>query len=967
MGRIALIFALFALSHPRAARADEPPESTDGRKTVRIVWFGQSGGISSHRGRNHAHLALYDRVGQGLDAFTPVDEGPHVFALGSTFLFREDGLKVADFRDFLAAEPYTFEIVSGKVDLLESHFELMLELPADEKTPVLDLYTGESPLVPGFKRTGARLVRWRNAKGATLMSLQRFEDRPRPLSADPTDYEIRFAFDGQVTPTGAAPRRLLSIGRPYHEGGRRVAEIQRMKAFATPPLILAAGNDIEEFSFVNAGAPDLQRPNTWEAYRRLGLTALVAGPAETAFGLDALQREAQQNDVSLLAANVADAPFAPWKLVASDGVQILVVGVLDPDMRPSSRLRGYGKRQISAPAVAVDQAVSRATTKLGRRPDLVVAIGHLSADRAEELIKDTAQIDLLLTDFEGRGTYAESVRSAVDSGRSRARHPINVVSPGSSRLGLVDLVFRPTASGGYEVTDAASFAVPIYAEQPDTPDLQKAIQKVRQPVYADAQETLLPDLGPVIDGDPALQALFRADPAVKGMVRAGGEVSARVTAALWRRLVVRLLEDRFSAEITLIPALTFPWSLAGPIDRLAAVANLNLPDEIRIKVLTAKQIKALVKSGLLDDLTHLGIQKTLKGPKVRGRLVDDRERYRVLFTDSIAGDPRVTALLNHDLQTRFVRDGVHYRADDDGRAVTVREAALTAFGEVAAQGPAAFVPWLAAPPTGPAPRWVFELSQMSVESKSYTASDDDEAYEQVRETRVNTATNSAVALRGTLGVSREGADINWVNRARFGFEKAFFADEGEGASEQETADELIFSTELQAPVWRLPGMGGMPFSKVSYATEFTPTEADDGAQNPRKQQLDGTLGLLWKGPKLKTARVGGLVTHDFASPVPDPQVGLLAAMAFRHPLEVGIWTVNGEARYYLPGLGEDDPSELGLVVKARTGLDVPVIAQLALGVYVDVFAYRGQHDTTQKFGASVVGGVALKYDRKVKP
>lgn len=967
MGRCALIIAMMTVLPVSLALADAPDAHDDGRQMVRVVWFGQSGGISAHRGRNHAHLALYERIGRGLDAVTPVDEGPHVFALGSTFLFRPEGLSVADFRAFLAAQPYTFEIVSGKIDLIESPFDLMVELPADGATPILDLYTGDAPLVPGFERAGARLVRWRNAKGATVMALQRFDERPRPLSAEPTDYEIRFAFEGDVTPTGGTARRLLNIGRPYNEGGRRFAELQRMRDFVNPPLLLAAGNDIEEFSFVNAGQPDRQRPNTWDAYRRLGLTALVAGPAETAFGLDAVQQEAQQNGVALLAANVEGAPFERWTLVKSGEVQLLVVGVVDPDMPASSRLRGYGDRAIASPAAAVDQAVAEATAKLGRRPDVVIILGRLGADRSEALVKASAEIDLLLTDFEGRGAYAETVRSGVDPSRVRGRHPVNIVSPGDSRLGLVDLILHPNPAGGFRLTEAVSFAVPIYAGHPDTPDVQRRIQAVRQPVYADAQETLLPDLGPVIDGDPALRGLFLSDPAVKGMIRAGGKVSARVTAALWRRLVVRLLEDRFDAEIALLPKLTFPWSLAGPIDRLAAVANLNLPDELRVTHLTAKQVKGLVKSGILSDLTHTGVERTLKGTKVRGRLVDDRERYRLLFTDTVASDPRLAGLLRGGIESRFVEEGTHYRPDAEGRTVTVREAALAAFGEVASQGASAFVPWLGTPPTGPAPRWVFELSQMSVEGKSYTASDDGEAYDQVRETRVNTATNSALALRGVLGVAREGADINWVNRARFGFEKAFFADEGDGPSEQESADELVFSTELQAPIWRLAALGGMPFSTVSYGTEFTPTEAEDGAENPRKKQLDGTLGLLWKGPVLKTARLGALVTHDFASPLPDPQVGLLAAMMLRKKLDIGVWNVNAEARYYVPGIGEDDPSELGVVLKARTGLDVPVVAQLAVGVYVDLFAYRGQHETTQDLGASLVGGVALKYDRKVKP
>jgi len=256
-------------------------------------------------------------------------------------------------------------------------------------------------------------------------------------------------------------------------------------------------------------------------------------------------------------------------------------------------------------------------------------------------------------------------------------------------------------------------------------------------------------------------------------------------------------------------------------------------------------------------------------------------------------------------------------------------------------------------------RWVLDLQQLAFEGSLYSAAGagtgDD--YAEVRETRVRTESHQLVTARGDVYLNREGLSVDWVNRLHVEFGKGFY----DAAEDQETADDLRLSTELQITPWRLPGLGGVPFANLAFASEFTPTDG-----NPRKRQLEATLGLLWKGGIVTEARGAALVVHDFSTDVPDPQVGALAAVGLRVELPSSVWSTDGELRYFIPGIGVDDRSELGVIGKVRTALDVPVFARFALGIYVDLYAYRGQVPATHDPGASVISGLSLKYDHRLK-
>lgn len=963
------LLVMLALVPPALAA---PPDEA----TVRLIWFGRTGGVSGQVGRNRAHLALYDQVGGPLAGIEPIYEGPRVFVHGARAAVAPGGLQIATFHRFLAHGPHTREVLDPTLAAVESPFELLVELPGAAQTPVLDLFLGAEALLPGMAPTTLRRVRYTATDGTVVEVLEPADVELMPgLPTDPAEWEIRWAFQAEVTPAGLPPRTLLNIGRPLHDGARRVALIERLVAEAPDrTLVLAAGEDIETFSFTAAGKPDLQRPNTWDAYRRLGLTALAPGGAEAAFGLDTLQRAAQEHEVPVLAANVDDAPFAGWRLVEAGPTQVLVVGLVDPELRPADRRRGFGDRAFADPAAAVNRAVEAARARLGRRPDLVVVFGVLSPEVRARLVRDSGEIDLLLADFADHGIHREALTTALatpaqQAARARERHPLTVASAGATRLGLAEVsLVRDPATGRWQVLAVESQAVPVPGDLPADRRTAEAVQRVRQAVYAPAQVELLPDLGPAIAAEPALFATFLQSDRVRRLSRAGQRVPPRVTAALWRQMVANAVGERLDAEVVLLPPIPFPWALDGPITTLEAVANLNVPDRLRLVKLTAAELRAVVAAPAFAGLVTAGVVQTADGLMVRGRPVDEREVYRVAFADGLVADPGLAPTLDRPAIARFEYDAEDdaWRAvdddDDEGRALPLRDFAVRALRSRAeADGASGLAAWMHPSGAEKRARWVLDLRALAFEGSLYGAlgagADDGDGYGEVRETRVRTASHQLVAARGDVYFNREGVSVDWVNRLHVEFAKGFY----EAAEDQETADDLRLSTELQVPPWTVPVIRGVPFGNLAFASEFTPTEGND-----RKKQIEGSLGLLWSGGIVQQARAAALVVHDFASDLPDPQVGALAAIGLRIELPSSVWFADGEVRYFIPEIGVDDASELGVVGKLRSGFDVPLFARLSLGIYVDLFAYRGQVPATHDPGASVISGLSLKYDQRLK-
>ncbi len=915
---------------------------------VRIVFFGRTGGVSDHVGRNRAHALLGDR-------FSVRGAGPRSYALDGRVVLDAD---VATFHAFLGAPPIRREVLVDAQDVLTGPFEVLLEPSADPPrtlrqtkrpsdvrarrpssrreavaisedidrfrnaeigwraraarrvatlpqrprrgTPVLDWL---EPRVPGLARSSGRLVDLVNATGARLRLLElEGVDPGRPVETDPYAWEMRFATRGEVELDGSRTV-LLNIGRPLSDGARRVEAVRRLRAERPGTIVVAAGDDIEHFSFLSAGAPDLQRPHTWSSFQRMGLDALAPGRSEAAFGMDALVREARVAEVELLAANLTGAGLAGSRLVHSNGARVLLVGLADPRVAGGSGYGGLGEAALVAPGPAVCAAVSAARERLGARPDVVVVFGALTGRERARMVASCHEIDLLLGDFDDRGFTPEmmTTRVADEALRARERHPLPVLGAGRLRVGVVDLQIA-----GGRLVRARSRAFPVLAAHPPDPAMARAVQRTRQDAYATAQDVLLPVPGASLDADS------------------------------WRRMTANTLRERYAAEVAVIPRIPFPWSSTGPVTRLQALANLNVPDRLEVLALDAAQIRRLAGSPALRDLVTSGLEPSK--PLVLGRPLEARERYRVVTTDTLREMPAFASILGAGTAEHGepLRDAVLATLDERRRRGTLNLERLTA-------------PQGAAKTT----RWVTDLRGLEVgvgnQINFGTVNQD------LRETRATAPEHRSLAARGGLGVRRDSPTLDWVSEARAEFAELNV----EGDEALEAADSARLSSELQAHA--VPTLAGVPYLSAAYETEFTATDG-----NARKKRVEGALGALWRGRLLQQVRLATLLGHDFASGAAAPELGVLGVLDARAPLGPLVWWLSSEARYYVPLSTTEDLGAPGLVVKARTGLDVPVVGGLALSVYTDLFTVRGQHRDRRDFSSSAVSGVSLKLDQVFK-
>jgi 2',3'-cyclic-nucleotide 2'-phosphodiesterase (5'-nucleotidase family) len=951
-----------AIATEPVTEIEAPISAASTTEALRVIWFGGTGGLSSQQRRRLAPTLLYECSGSSLKSFASVDEGPDAYALDGRIVLAESGLPIAAFRPFVAG-PHKVETVDEKFPVLSSPYELVFQMPGETES-VLELLEKPSDAGGIFSRKTGRLLRYVAPSGASAMVVELPGAVEGPLNPNPDAWELRFLFQGRAEFIAGGQASVMSVGRPFHEGGRRLEMIKGLES-ETPgqTLVLAGGEDIESFSFVAAREPDRQRPNTWKGYGLMGLDALTPGAAELAFGIDRLTDEAADSKVALLATNVQGDPLPGWRIFQRGRLKVLVIGILSPSLSASAKRRGLGDRTVGDPVVAVEQAVKAASKTLnGNRPDLVIALGNLTPTENARLIRESSDLDFVLSDFGERDVYSERSQQLQLHGKriGESHQAYQIIEPGDARLGLMDLVFEQTsAGGGFRLRSIDSKTLPVHGDMARDSTIAIPINSVRQAAYGPAQVVLLPDLGAVIDGDDELRKHFESEPRIKRFAAKGVRTPGQLTAQLWRRLVVRALREGFSAQAAFVPRFDYPWSLAGPITRLAAAANMGLPDRVVRTTLSARALGALLKSPAMVDFVSSGID--VPGRLLRGRKLNDREVYTVVLTDGLLEDPRLKGILSNNVQRRFRRTDEGFVADDGGEGVTVRSAVMEVLGGLGARKAPTVTQWLKPDGKKIAARWFLDLDTISLEANRYSVTGEQNSYQDVRETRVTTGSNSRLGGRGVIGIGREGKELTWVNRLGLAFDKAWYDDLDD---EQETADSIEFSTELQIPAWRLQSTGLVPYASGAFLTEFTPTEGETGL-NPRKKQVDGAIGLLRKGKTLRIGRLGAVVTHDLASEIPDPQLGLLGAIDLRYKRPSTVWRLDLEGRYYVPGVGREDPSELGIILRGRGGVDVPVRGRLSLGLYVDLFAYRGQVEETRSPGASILSGIALKYDERI--
>jgi hypothetical protein len=266
-------------------------------------------------------------------------------------------------------------------------------------------------------------------------------------------------------------------------------------------------------------------------------------------------------------------------------------------------------------------------------------------------------------------------------------------------------------------------------------------------------------------------------------------------------------------------------------------------------------------------------------------------------------------------------------------------------------------------------RWAITLDDGSLLLSSYQNANN-EAYSQVRNTRVTTPGSFALGGKGKLAMVLDGPAFAWENRAKATYRQATAAKAGLQVT-QKTDDEIVLTSELRLKRLGVPLPDGMvrlvPFVNTNYTTQFVPDEAD-GKPKPRRAELNGVAGLVFNpGWGLKELRAGAVIKNDLANPT-SLEPGFQAIGIFEQtlaPLPV-VARAGFDVTRYL-NTPYDTPDRLGLLADLTAGLTVPLWDRFNLNLTADYFLYQGKLPQTSALGSSFDFKVGLGYSLGFKP
>jgi hypothetical protein len=811
-----------------------------------------------------------------------------------------------------------------------------------------------------------------------------------PLDPDLWETRLRTTFSVE-TPTG--PAFVHVVSRLKGEGARRVALARQW--LRSPSLYLCAGESVEGRSFLSGEDVSLQRPATWARWAALGLTALAPGESELAAGIEGLRSEASQAGVALISANLIDsdgkAVYSPYVIKTITGRQVALIGWTDPGIYAELPQEVRAKTSIEG-VTAVHRALASLDALGDARPDRAVLWGG----GARDIAGDLPAIDIVLGDFttDLRLARWEEVGEAALRARSlehpHARAPALVSRLGGHMLGRIDLAFDPDSGA---LRRLRHLRARIAEDQPVDEGAVRAIQSVRQSVYASLSGTLIPDLSTL----PFPETKKGRQPPPSALDR-----------AVFERLSANLLMDRTGADMALLRPLPAVAAVPGETAELFVDAALSVLDQVVVIELTGAELKAVLRAvtPVMPGSTPPKGGKLwawiagakLSGSKVtlRGRPLTDAETVRLATSDFFADDPALaTALKKAPLYRSFAGSGWQRRS---GRFVggeswrlhdLVKDGlALLRSGPKASDpGPAwtvdaaryarALRPLLLDQSAERSNRLRLELDGLALQvTGSLPLGGDRSDYAATTESRVHQARAMNASARGRVALvwdDRIGSATGYLEFA-FGEQQT---PEVETATELE--DDLEFGFEGRLRLISIPTKK----SKISLSTFFQAALDSEFTKNEEAEEIQKTLRFtsgtsFGKYLFFRELKAGFFLEYDTVSdesPVA-PGFSIYAKMdKLFGPVK---WSAFCDLRGYLP-TEKDSLEDLAFTLQLRTDLAVlplrKFVPGLSIGAFADAFLFQGAQPVlddgsrgdVRPPGLHLLIGVAITYDNDLTP
>jgi hypothetical protein len=768
--------------------------------------------------------------------------------------------------------------------------------------------------------------------------------KPSDLNlGDPYQWEPMTGAQGRLKHAGQEAR-LMMLARTLGSWDRRMNQIRRMLDDRPKSLLLSVGNSIDR---PQTAAGEQARRESWAALKTLPYTAFL--PSQAEFRLPLGQFRQLSQDLPLVAANVeppdGSIKLPPYRIVDVQGSQVAVVGVVDRE-----GLRDAGVAKIDSGWTVHDPYTTARKTVADLHQQgistiiLLTDLGHADLQKLESEVTD---VSLIVGEARTVSTDQSYTQELHYDWPGEARHPMAplTVCPRPYRVGRVRLLLDKDYRHEF-LLSAVHEARRLGDEQPGDARLAWHVVDLGDAQSRHLDYPLLPNVRSLGMGST---------------IHAGDMTRWRMyTNQQWTRIAASIVRDRIGAELVLLPKLPMFTNVAGQIPAYMVAGWLAGDDRLYRVELTGAQLQTI---STLDagfrSVVGAGFDAGVN--KVGGRDVSGTERYVAIVSDRVMDNVRFSNVFA-DARKRAVRVG-----DLRPLVLGMLEATRLATPNYPAGAVDRFTRWMTDDGAKLTPRWAVSLEDVGVDALSIQ-NVNQKTYSQVRNARINTQDNSALGGGGKLSLSYSSESLTWTSRAKGVYRQMQLTDKT-----QETADDLVFTSELRLSLFQIPlGKSAMPLTPyllASYDTEFTPSiNTATNVPNPLQQDFDGIAGLaLSPGGAWQDIKLGLIGRYDLAANLFRP--GLQLATGFERTLS-DVYPIKlrlaGDLRYYMQA-ATPTPDQLGFLGDLSAALVVPIWQNLNLTVGVTGLVYRGQASPQDVWGLSVNPTVGISYGGVWKP
>ena len=859
----------------------------------------------------------------------------------------------------------------------------------------------------GVRRVSATLARYTLPGGRSVLSVE-FPGAPEELG-DLSAMSRVFAGRGEMLTEDDAVELYL-MARPLISGSRLLSTLESMGSERAPlerdgetslvsdgPLLVLPGGPLIPYA-----KPD-ELELCAKAMARLKPTALVPRSGELSLGLEELTAVAKRHQLRYLAANLKTAGekgtrhvFKRYVIEERDGLKIAIIGMVGASQLEDLPVSVRAQWVIEDPIVIFGKVRRAIDKQLGRRPDLTVVLMGTADGEVLSRMNNIVGADVVIG---SQGGWTQMGRrehqEVIADGRGRegvrwSKPLVRVPGPGLG-VGRISARFGPGQRGGRAALSAVVHERrPVKFEGPRDAAYAQERRAIEEQLIAGWNQVILPDVGPIVQRHAELQELVYGEAVLyNGHARPNPRsMPASFTDRLWMRLVTNVLREQLGADVAISRNLRRSTSMIGPLQRFFTERWLRHPDVLRRVRMSGGELLALtarlanrsrdpadprqIFSAGLDPVTG----------RVGGRSTDPKHTYEVVITDQVLSDPEFAPLFaGRVMDQLFIQtpEG-QWRPDERGRGLTIGEVVSPLFESWLDPEGDTFDPKHA--PSLEAllldhskryePRWHLQVDELSVRGSSLGNTSNVGTFAASKETRVNTPEHFSIGFRSHFGVKYDGPDVLWDNRVAAQLQRQEFSVDGQPATVQEAADDLVLSSELRFNSVKIDlgeqAIPLVPYIQASYDTEFTaiesPTEEDPDARLPHQHVVRAAIGqVMTPGNWLKEVRLGALFQEDFSEEPLRYDGGLVTGMKIELPLlETVIFKSQLDIRYLFPD-SNDTESDLGLVLTSVSQLVIPVTSGMNLLVFADYYLVQGKLESNRDFGGSQVYGLGLDFAR----